>query len=77
MRGRPPPIRICQRTGFKVRADDMREEWTGVRVYGPYWEPKHPSIDRPPPRGERIKDDATGVGADIHREPGDVTWDDL
>lgn len=76
-RQRPRPKRICQRTGFEVPADSMREEWTGVRVSADWWEPKHPSIDQPPPRGERVKSDATGPDADRHLEPGEITWDDL
>lgn len=74
---RTPPIRICQRTGFKVHAAEMTEEWTGERVWGPYWEPKHPSLEVRPPRGVRIKSDAAGQGADRHLEPGEITWDDL
>lgn len=74
---RTPPIRICQRTGFKVPASEMRQEWTGTWVWAPYWEPKHPMLDQQPPRGERIKPDATGPGSDRHLEPGEITRDDL
>lgn len=74
---RPRPKRICQRTGFKVPASEMREEWTGVLVWDSYWEPKHPSIDMPAPRGERVKSDATGPDQDRHLEAGEIGWDDL
>ncbi len=70
-------IGICQRTGFKVPASELVREWTGLLVWKPYWEPKHPSIDQPAPRGERVRTDATGPDGEIHYEPGDITWDDL
>lgn len=70
-------LRFCQRSGFKVPRDEMMVEWTGLRVWAPYWEPKHPSLDQPPPRGERIKMDATGEPGDIHLEPGQITPDSL
>jgi hypothetical protein len=33
---------ICERTGFKVKAGDIREEWTGARVDKRFWESRHP-----------------------------------
>lgn len=60
MPGKGPALRICQRTGFKVPASEMVREWTGLWVWRPYWEPKHPSLDFQAPRGERVKRDATG-----------------
>ena len=34
--------RICDRTGFKVLADDTREEWTGRYVRSESFEHRHP-----------------------------------
>lgn len=32
----------CQRCGFTRYASQIREEWTGLRVCGDCWEPRHP-----------------------------------
>ena len=53
-------VGICQRTGFKVKAGTLREEWTGLLVRSRSWEPRHPMLDLPAPRGERVRDTATG-----------------
>jgi hypothetical protein len=34
--------RICDRTGFKVRAGKTRKEWTGIIVRSDVWEARHP-----------------------------------
>jgi hypothetical protein len=34
--------RICDRTGFKVRAEDTREEWNGAIVSKHVYEARHP-----------------------------------
>lgn len=34
--------RICDRTGFKVRAEDTREEWNGAIVSKSVYEARHP-----------------------------------
>lgn len=34
--------RICDRTGFKVRAEDTREEWNGSIVSKLVYETRHP-----------------------------------
>lgn len=75
---RPRPQRICQRTGFKVPADELVEDGeTGALVWASYWDPRHPTRDLPPPRGERVKSDATGDENDRHLEAGEIGWDDL
>lgn len=51
----------------------MVEEWTGLRVWAPYWEPKHPSLDMPAPRGEQVKSDATGPPQDEPMTPEPTT----
>lgn len=77
-RARPRPVRICQRTGFKVPADELVEDGeTGALVWGPYYDPRHPSQDMPAPRGEQLGQNPTGPDFDVHLEPGDITWDDL
>jgi hypothetical protein len=62
--GRSRSVGICQRTGFKVPADELVQEWTGLWVWAPYYEEKHPSLDQPSLRGERVRPDATGPGSD-------------
>lgn len=64
---------ICQRTGFKVPSDELVQEWTGLWVWEPYYEPKHPSLDQPSLRGERVRPDATGPGSDNDLGPDDDT----
>lgn len=34
--------RMCDRTGFKVRAGRTQKEWTGMIVRGQSWERRHP-----------------------------------
>lgn len=74
---RPRTLGVCQRTGFRVPADELRQEWTGLWVWKEYWEPKHPSYDQPAPRGERLRNNATGPDTDRHVSPGEITRDDL
>lgn len=64
-------VGICQRSGFKVKASSLRPEWTGLLVRARDWEPKHPMLDLPAPRGERVRDDATGP--DVDNDVGDVS----
>lgn len=70
--------RICDRTGFKVKASETRHEWNGLIVRKESWEPRHPQDfvkargDRqrvPYPRPEPTSD--TFINAE------DVTPDDL
>lgn len=59
------PWAVCQRTGFKVRHSDLVTEWTGLRVGRQWAEPKHPSLDIPPIRGEEVVSDPTGRPVDV------------
>ena len=34
---------ICDRCGFKFKASQLQDEWTGLKVCGDCWEPRHPS----------------------------------
>ena len=36
---------ICDRCGFSVPYREIRAEWTGLRVCGDCWEPKHPQLE--------------------------------
>ena len=33
---------ICDRCGFKFKASQLKEEWTGLQVCKECWEPRHP-----------------------------------
>jgi len=58
------PWSVCQLSGFKVRHSQLRERWDGLRVWNRYWEPKHPSLDVPPMRGQEVVSDPTGRPVD-------------
>ena len=64
-------VGICQRTGFKVPASQLKQEWTGLLVREASWEPRHPLLDIPAPRGERVRPDATGP--DNESDNGDAS----
>lgn len=55
--GRGNEAVICQRCGFKRHANELRKEWTGLRVCAECWDPRHPQMD------------VRGV-ADVQRVPG-------
>ena len=44
---------ICDRTGFKVKMSDVREEWTGHYVMNEDWEPRNPQDFPVTPRAQR------------------------
>lgn len=66
MSGKPTDyaVGICQRTGFKVKASELIREWNGLWVRRQSAEPRHPMLDFPAPRGERVRDNATGPDQD-------------
>ena len=43
----PAPWGECQRCGFKRRLNEIRKEWTGLRVCGDCFDPR-PADTRPP-----------------------------
>jgi hypothetical protein len=43
----PAPYGECQRCGFKCRLNELRTEWTGLKVCAPCRDPR-PSEHRPP-----------------------------
>ena len=67
----------CDRTGFKMKADQCRFEWNGYYVRDKSWEERQPQDflrglpDRQQPAVSR-----PGTG-DVFLEPGDVTENDL
>src|SRR4051812_30721467 len=57
--------RICDRTGFKYRADRTRKEWNNLIVYERVWEERQPqdyvrgvqdnqTVPQPRPQGQNI-----------------------
>lgn len=70
-RSRPRPKGICQRTGFKVPADELVQDGeTGAMVWAPYADPRHPSHDIPAPKGERLR--ANPTGPELDNDIGDT-----
>ena len=49
---------ICDRCGFDYHYLDLRKEWTGFKVCGECYEPKHPQLEpiRISPDPEAIRD---------------------
>ncbi len=54
---------ICDRTGFKIRASEVRREWTGSLVRSKSWEARHPQDFL------RGKPDKMDVGETARPEP--------
>ena len=40
-------IAICDRCGFQYKYTELKEEWTGFRVWNECFEPKHPQLEPP------------------------------
>ncbi len=59
------PFVVCQRSGYKFRLSETCVEWTGLRVAKRYAEPKHPSLDIPPIRGEEVNPGSTGIPIEV------------
>jgi len=70
----------CDRCGFWMKSNALRAEWTGLRVCGDCWEPRHPQENirgkadvQAPPWARPASD-----GPDVTVETGTpVTEDDL
>jgi hypothetical protein len=72
------PWGCCQRCDQKVRLNELRKEWTGLRVCGPCHDPR-PDETRPPryrPEGIPLPN-ASPETTPIFRADGDVGGDDL
>ena len=44
---------ICDRCGFEYKAAELRDEWSGLKVCSPCWEPRHPQDFQRIPRTEK------------------------
>lgn len=72
------PYGVCDRCGFKKYLDQLRREWTGLRVCGPCHDPR-PADTRPPrvkPEGVPLPN-ARPEPPPIYRDPNDLGGDDL
>lgn len=68
----------CQRTGFKVKASELVEEWTGLLVRPQSLDPRHPLLDFPAPRGEELRINPTGPEQFVDEGDSDIpTIDEL
>lgn len=72
--------RICDRTGFKVRAEDTREEWNGAIVSKHVYEARHPqdmvrgradnqTVKNPRPRQTDVWEDIPTI---LYDETGEI-----
>lgn len=79
--------RICDRTGFKVRAEDTRQEWNGQIVDKRVFERRHPQdfvkgrrddVAVPNPRPDIPIAQATSVviSGVLYAEDGDILQDE-
>lgn len=68
---------ICDRTGFKMKAEDCRLEWNGYLVRKESWERRQPQdLLRGFPDHQQPNISRPGTG-DVFLTTGDVTADDL
>lgn len=44
---------ICDRCGFRYKASQLMDEWTGLKVCNKCWEPRHPMDMMRIPRTEQ------------------------
>ena len=44
---------ICDRCGFSYKHFELKQEWTGLMVCKPCWEPRHPQDYAKIPRPEK------------------------
>lgn len=69
--------RICDITGFKVKASDTREQWDGLIVRKESWDFRHPQDFVKGKRDKQSVSRARPEGVDQFLDPTDVTPDDL
>lgn len=76
--GRSNAAVICQRCGFKRHANELRREWTGLRVCAQCWEPRNAQEFV---RGVRDRQQVPGGAlpepADVFKEPASTLPGDL
>ena len=68
---------ICERCGFKYKAEAKRKEWTGLIVCPPCWEPRHPQDFVRGTKDKQSVTDPRPEQADYFLSVGEVTEDDL
>lgn len=66
----PAPWGVCQRCGFDYRLNQLKKEWTGLRVCGPCFDPRPPELKPPRYRPEGL------VRPDASPEPPPVFAED-
>lgn len=72
---RPRPYGLCQRCGFKYRLNQLKREWTALRVCSDCFDPKPPDLKPPKYKPEGLpRPDAS---PDIEPVFGRVSRDDL
>lgn len=64
---------ICDRSGFKIKAEDSRKEWTGLRVDKKFWEPRHPQDKLRLYEDNQRVPDPRPEGVDVFKGVGEVT----
>lgn len=69
--------RICDRTGFKVKACDTLMEWNGLIVCREDWEPRHPQDFVRGKRDNQRVPHPRPEPDDVFLDANDVTPDDL
>lgn len=69
--------RICDRTGFKIKASQTRKEWNNQIVRKESWEPRHPQdLIRSKPDRQQVEDPRT-ERADYFLNTNEVSSEDL
>jgi hypothetical protein len=70
--------RICDRSGFKVKASETRREWTGRIVRVEDWEPRHPQdFVRARPDHQSVAFPRPEPASDTFLNPNEVNPGDL
>ena len=62
----PDPYGICDRCGFKFYLNQLRTEWTGLKVCHDCYDPRHPQ------EAVRAVNDTQGVRPGMRPRPADV-----
>lgn len=68
---------MCDKSGMRVPASQTVKEWTGMRVWRKYYEPRHPQDLLPAPRPTKAVKDARPPGTDYFLSTNEVQVSDL
>lgn len=68
---------ICDRSGFKIKVEDSRKEWNGLRVDKRYWESRQPQDKIRNIYDNQAVPDPRPEGDDVFKGAADITIDDL